>query len=182
MNRAKTVMSSLLVILSVLLVTSACKEDERSIFEKYGHWEGLETISKEGATDVWEISVNKDGDAVSVLESFYNESDIWVGLMLEGDNIVRSDCAFSFSYNGTVIGNGVHGGAIDSLKSEPPRRYFIMQPNLYGDADAISRLPDEFVLHFKVEETEGWKRTFDFDIPLKRSDREVIPVNPGQES
>jgi len=57
-----------------------------------------------------------------------------------------------------------------------------MQPNLYGDADAISRLPDEFVLHFKVEETEGWKRTFDFDIPLKRSDREVIPVNPGQES
>ncbi len=170
----------LLVILSVLLVTPACKEDERTIFEKYGHWKGLETISKEGATDVWDMSVTKEGDAVSVLESFYNESDIWVGLMLEGDNIVRGDCAFSFSYNGTVIGNGVHGGGIDSLKSEPPRRYFIMQPNLYGDMYTISKLPDEFVLHFKVEETGGWKRTFDFDIPLIRSDREVIPVNPGK--
>ena len=164
--------SIVMVLVAAVIITfplGCTDQDNKTLFEKFGN--GLDTLSSEGATDLWNMSVTKDGDTVTVLESFYNDSSIWIGFRLSGEELISNGTWALFYYNGEMIGAGSHGGILDEDVEKTWIQYKVMQPNSWFD---VGELPDEFILEFVVEEAKGLERTFEFKIPLKRSDREVI--------
>ena len=162
---------SIFTISAIVLLTmpffTGC-EDKRTLFE---HSFKLEILSSEGETDIRNISVSKDDDTVTVLETFYNQDDIWVGFELRGRRLIESNPAFIFSFNGTQMGHGAHGAGINDFDSDPETLHYILSPSSSFD---VRELPDEFVLQFQVREQDGLQRVFDFDLPLQRSDKEVV--------
>ena len=171
MSKVRTIPAIVIVLALLPLLASACRaEDHRTLFERFG--QGLAPLSKQGATSRWNMAVTQRGDTVRVLETFYSHADIWVGV--EFDDVDLDDTGWHFSFDGKAIGTGGVGGTILSGDGKPSATYFVLSPGLYGDVDTIPGLPDEFTLQFGVQERGGWERVFEFEIPLKRSDREVV--------
>jgi len=170
-NNLRRLAASVLVVISVLTLFS-CRPSETvpALFQRFGN--GLDVLSIEGNTDIRHMSVIKGEDTVTILETFYNKSSIYVGLELRGDTLISSDPVFEFRYQDNAIGNLTHGGFLDDPQIPPTElRYAVLQPN----SDNIYQLPDRFDLTFTVKELKGWKRVFEFVIPLQRSYLDVIP-------
>jgi hypothetical protein len=107
---------------------------------------------------------------VTVVESFYNDDSIWVGLRVEGKELISHSFYSTFYYNGEMIGAGSHGGSLE-VDRENWIEETVRQPSSWAD---ISALPDEFVLELVVGDMKYQERTTAFEIPLKRIDRKVI--------
>ncbi len=172
---------TLLILLIIVASMFGCEDikDNLTLFEKFGN--GLDILSREGETDIWNMSVTKDGDTVTILESFYNRSSIYIGFALNGEELIANEPVPEFRYDGKMIGNLGHGGFLVDPEVPPTLMvYAVMQPGSYNNT--IDELPDEFILDFTIREASGLKRTFEFKIPLERSDKEVTESSPGSKS
>ena len=56
---------------------------------------------------------NLSSGNVTVVESYYNEDSIWVGLRIEGEELVNHHVYSLFQVNGETIGAGSHGGSLE---------------------------------------------------------------------
>ena len=111
-----------------------------------------------------------------IMETFYNESSIYVGFKLEGEALIKNEPAFEFFWDGKAIGSSGHGSFLNDQDVYTTwLLYGVMQPSEWYD---FSQLPEEFTLDFIIRETSGPKRKFEFKIPMKRSDREVVKPYP----
>lgn len=157
------------VALLLIVISAGCEGNKnKNLFERA--W-GLETLSINGETTLWDITVSKGDVSVTILETFYNDSHLYIGFRLEGEDLINSDTAFVFSYDGEQLGKSAHGPMHDDFSQTPWRRYHILSPSSLSTQ--INELPDEFTLHFRVFEQSGMQREFEFDIPLKRSEKEI---------
>jgi hypothetical protein len=171
MTRYKLLFFVLIIssLLTPFLLFSGCNEaDNRSLFQRFGN--GIDTISAEGLSDVWNMTGNISSSNVTVVESFYNYDSIWVGLRIEGEELISHAAYSLFYYNGEMIGAGGHGGSLE-VDTENWIEETIRQPSSWAD---VSALPDEFILELVVGDMKYQERTTTFEIPLKRSDRKVI--------
>lgn len=157
-----------LLMLLVTFSLSGCSKDDRTLFE---HSYILKQISSEGATDIRNTTMVQGNDMVTVMETFYNQDDIWVGFELRGRSLIAAQPVFEFSCNGSRLGTGAHGAGINNYDSDPDTKHMILSPSSSFD---VKDLPDEFTLRFDVIEQKYPERVFSFDLPLKRSDQEVV--------
>ncbi len=160
------------VLVMIVLVLFSCSTSTTvpPLFQRFGN--GLDTLSIEGHTDIRHMLVTRGDDTVTILETFYSKSSIYVGLELRGETLISSEPVFEFRYQDKAIGNLAHGGFLDDPQIPPTKlKYAVLQPN----SDNIDQLPDRFDLTFTVKELKGWKRVFEFVIPLQRSDCDVLP-------
>lgn len=129
------------------------------IFENFGD-NGLKTLSEKGVTTPSDIAVTKDGDTITVKESYYDKSRISIGLILKGSKLYENGLEYFFYYNGEQFKTGVYGG---TTQEKDGCRYVVM------NADTFSELPDKFNLKLVVKESTAAKRDFEFNIPLDRT-------------
>jgi len=161
--------AGLTILLPLIIMSiSGCGKDDRTLFE---HSYILKQIRGEGATDIRDITMVQGNDMVTVMETFYNQDDIWVGFELRGRSLIAAQPVFEFSFNGSRLGTGAHGAGINNYDSDPDTQHMILSPSSSFD---VKDLPDEFTLRFEVIEQEYPERVFSFDLPLKRSDKEVV--------
>lgn|GEM_PF-6282105 len=147
---------------------SGCSQtDNRPLFQRFGN--GIDTLSAEGLTDIWDMTRILGSSNVTVVESLYNHDSIWVGLRIEGKELVSHATYSLFYYNGEMIGAGAHGGSLE-VDTENRIEETVRQPSSWAD---VSVLPDEFTLELVVGDMKYQERTTMFEIPLKRSDRKV---------
>lgn len=171
MSRHKQLLIAAVVsgLLVQFLLFSGCNQvDDRPLFQRFGN--GVDTVSAEGLTDIWNITGSIGSDNVTVVESFYNYDSIWVGLKIEGEELISHAAYNLFYYNGEMIGAGGHGGSLE-VDMENWIEETVRQPSSWAD---VSILPDEFTLELVVGDMKYQDRTTTFEIPLKRSDRKVI--------
>jgi hypothetical protein len=170
LDQYKRLLVVLAAVLSCLLVLfSGCTEvDNRPLFQRFGN--GIDTVSAEGLTDIWNMTGSIGSSNVTVVESFYNDDSIWVGLRIEGKELISHAVYSLFYYNGEMIGAGSHGGSLE-VDRENWIEETVRQPSSLAD---VSVLPDEFTLELVVGDMKYQDMTTTFEIPLKRSDRKVI--------
>ncbi len=167
-KRMIMLMAALIIVMTLLLPACGDSTDNRPLFQRFGN--GIDTVSAEGLTDIWNMTGSIGNDNVTVVESFYNDDSIWVGYRVEGKELINHGTYSSFYYNGEMIGAGAHGGSLE-VDRESWIEETVRQPSSWAD---VSGLPDEFILELIVGDMKYQDRTITFKIPLKRSDREVI--------
>ncbi|MBN2239102.1 MAG: hypothetical protein JW712_04960 [Dehalococcoidales bacterium] len=167
---------NILLILALVIVATAsiailpgcAGPDTRPIFQRFGN--GLPEISEDGESTLWNITGSLGSGQVTVLESFYNYDSIWIGFRVEGRELVTDWVYCSFYYDGKMIGTGAHGGGLQ-VDTENWIAEFVMQPSHSAD---ITGLPDAFRLEFVISNDSKLRETANFEIPLTRSQRQVI--------
>ncbi len=164
----------LLVLLTCILITG-CNQEPGRLFE---HSPGLDALSRAGDTTILDMEQSRAGMSVTVLETYYNSSAIYVGYVVTGQDQFDYHTVCTWRIDGQIIGDGgSHGAVVEMPDSSPGRRYFIM--SLSAAQAEIAALPDEFTLEFTVFEQEGEKREVTFELPLKRGEKEVV-IEPKQ--
>ncbi len=116
--------------------------------------------------------------SVKVLETYYNSSAIYVGYVVTGQDQFDHDTVCTWKHGGQIIGDGgSHGAGVRTSDSTPARRYYILSPS--ATKGEIAALPDKFTLEFTVFEQGGEKREVSFELPMQRSEKEVV-IEPKQ--
>lgn len=168
MKRIIMLTVTLMIVMTLLLPACGENTDNRPLFQRFGN--GIDTVSAEGLTNIWNMTGSIGDDNVTVVESFYNDDSIWIGLKIGGKGLISHGIYSSFYYNGEKIGAGAHGGSLE-VDTENWIEGTVRQPSSWAD---VSGLPDEFMLELIVGDMKYQERTTTFEIPLKRSDRDVI--------
>jgi len=130
-----------------------------SLFVQFAD-DGLKLASEKRMTNFPGLEVTNGDETVAIKEIYFDKSRISIGFALKGINPYASDPITELYYNDKLISGSFGGGITEASKD----LYYMDLTT-----DIPNNIPDEFDLKVIVKEQSGFKRDFEFTVPIDRT-------------